>query len=299
MRHLSFLTIAAMVCGTFAATAALAVAPANAQPAAIRADGNAVSGADLTYADLADLALSAQLVARIQVRKVVRLKPAESPGVGPGMARLYVEGRTTALLVGNDIGESVRFLADVPLDAKGRPPRLVKTQALVLAHTVPGKPGELLLVAPDAMLRWSEPLEARLRAVLTEIVSPDAPPRITALREALHVPGNLAGEGETQLFFATEGGKPVSLSVIRRPGQAAAWGVSFSEIVDQAARPPQPDTLAWYRLACALPASLPDVANISDAPQDRRIAAEDYAQVVRELGPCTRTRTVAGGHALP
>jgi hypothetical protein len=245
---------------------------------------------DLTYADLTDMALPAELVAQVQVRKAARLKPAEAPGVAAGKARVYIEAQTTALLVGSDIGESVRFLADVPLDAKGRIPKLTKTSVIVLAHPVPGKPGDLLLVAPDAMLAWSPALEARLRAILTETVNPDAPPRITALREALHVPGNLAGEGETQLFFATEGGKPVSLSVVRRPGQPAAWGVSFSEIVDQAAQPPHPETLAWYRLACALPQTLPDSANISATATDRRIAAEDYAQVIRELGPCTRTR---------
>jgi len=161
---------------------------------------------------------------------------------------------------------------------------------VVLARTVPGKPAELALVAPDAMLAWTADVEQRLRAILTERNSPDAPPHITALREALHVPGNLAGEGETQFFFATEGGKPVSLSVVRRPGQPTTWGVSFSEIVDQAARPPEKDTLGWYRLACELPPQLPEGTNIADRPQDRQAAAEDYAQVIGDLGPCARKR---------
>jgi len=147
-----------------------------------------------------------------------------------------------------------------------------------------------LLVAPDAMLPWSAATETQVRAILTERVQPEVPPRITALREALHVPGNLAGEGETQLFFATEAGKPVSLSVIRRPDSAPTWGVSFSEIVDQAAQPPQPNTLAWYRLACSLPATLPDSANISDSEENRAIAVEDYALVMHDLGPCLRSR---------
>jgi len=155
---------------------------------------------------------------------------------------------------------------------------------------VPGKPGELQLTASDTMFPWSADLETKVRAILTELVSGNAPPRITSLREALHVPGNLVGEGETQFFFATDGGKPVSISVVRRPGEPTRWGVSFSEIVDQAAQPPRPDTLAWYRLACSLPTAIPDKAAISSSEADKRIAADDYALVIRELGPCRRNR---------
>ena len=245
---------------------------------------------DFAYADLVDLALPAQAVARAEVRKVARLKPEEAPGLPAGRARLYVEAKTQALLIGENLGESIRFLADVPLDARGKPPKLRKAQVLVLARAVPDRPGELQLVAPDAMLALTPAREATLRAILTETSRPDAPPAITALREALHVTGNLAGEGETQLFLGTATGAPVSISVLRRPGQPTAWGVSFTEIVDSAARPPLPATLAWYRLACGLPPRLPERANISATLADRRIAAEDYALVLADLGPCTRKR---------
>jgi hypothetical protein len=246
---------------------------------------------ELTYADLVDLALPAQLVALAEVRKAIRLKPEEAPGLGPDRARLYIEARTLDLLVGDDIGESIRFLADVPLDARGKPPKLGRTEVIVLGRAVPDRIDELQLVAPDAMVLLTPAREATLRAILTETSRPDAPPAITALREALHVSGNLAGEGETQLFLGTASGAPVSISVLRRPGQPTTWGVSFTEIVDSAARPPLPATLAWYRLACGLPARLPERANISSTLADRRIAAEDYAQVLADLGPCSRKRT--------
>ncbi|MFM9937471.1 MAG: hypothetical protein ACKVOL_14895 [Novosphingobium sp.] len=242
------------------------------------------------YADLVDLALPAETVLRAQVRKAVRLKPEEAPGLPAGRARLYIEARTTVLLIGPELGESVRFLADVPLDARGKVPKLTKTEVLVLARTVAERPDELQLVAPDAMLPLTAGREATLRAILTETASPDAPPAITALREVLHVSGNLAGEGETQLFLATTTGAPVSISVLRRPGQPATWGVSFTEIVDSAARQPLPATLAWYRLACGLPQRVPERTNISGTLADRRTAAEDYAQVLSDLGPCTRLR---------
>lgn len=299
MPRLTFCSVAhfvVLLAGVVSAGTALAQ---DARTAAIRTDSAALASATtvtappaLTYADLVDLALPAELVTRAQVRSVSRLKPAQAPDVPAGMARIYVEAVTTALLVGPDLGESIRFLADVPLDAKGKLPKLARTQVLVLAHTVPGRVGELQLVAPDAMLPWSAETESRLRGVLTALLAPDAPARVLALREALHVPGNLVGEGETQLFFATEGERPIALSVLRRPGEPTRWGVSFSEIVDQSASPPAHDTLAWYRLACSLPATLSEKANISATANERRITAEDYALVLADLGPCTRNRPV-------
>lgn len=247
-----------------------------------------------TYADLADLAVPARIVARAEVTKMAPLKPEQAPDVAPGHIRVYLEARTTAVLIGSDLGESLRFLADVPLDALGKAPKLRKTQVLLFAQAVPGRPGELRLVAPDAIIPATPEVEATTRSILTALVTPDAPPTITRLREALHVSGNLVGEGETQLFLATANGAPVSISILRRPGEPTRWGVSFTEIVDQSARPPAKDTLAWYRLACFLPPALPPQANLSGSPADRRAAAEDYALVLTDLGPCTRSRQPAG-----
>jgi hypothetical protein len=247
-----------------------------------------------TYADLVDLALASPVVVRATIRHQSKLDPADSPGLSPGFARLYFEADTAALLVGPPLGESLRFLADVPLDANGKVPKLNKTQVLLFGNVVPGRPGELQLSAADTMFAWSPPLESQVRAILTELISPDAPPRITGLREALHVPGNLVGEGESQFFFATAAtdgaAHPMSISVVRRPGEPTRWGVSFSEIVDQSATPPARNTLAWYRLACSLPATIPPHAAISSTEADQRMAADDYALVLRDLGPCRRNR---------
>lgn len=285
MPRLPFRSIVAL-CGWLAIAGPL---PAQAEQSPETADSVSSAPAQ-TYADLADLALPAEVVVRAQIRQATRLKPAQAPDLPASIARVYIVVRTSSLLVGPALGESLSFLADVPLDERGKLPKLNKSQVLVFARTVPGKPGQLALVAPDAMIAWTPDAEQRLRAILTERNSPDAPPHITALREALHVPGNLAGEGETQFFFATEGGKPVSLSVVRRPGQPTTWGVSFSEIVDQAARPPEKDTLGWYRLACELPPRLPDGTNIAERPRDRQAASEDYALIMADLGPCARQR---------
>ncbi|HUQ14037.1 MAG TPA: hypothetical protein VM055_07150 [Novosphingobium sp.] len=262
-------------------TALLAAA---APPAAIPGE------AALTYADLADLADAAPLVARAQIRSVKRLDPEQARGARPGMARVLVKARTRALLVGAGLGESIAYLADLPLDAKGRLPKLDKREVLLFASPVAGRPGELRLVAPDAQLAWSQGIEDRLRAILTELVAPGAPPRVLGVREAMHVAGNLLGEGETQIFLSTQAGDPVSITVLRRPGAPPQWGVAFGEIVDQAARPPERDTLAWYRLACFLPAGVTPATILPGADADRRKAAEDYRYVRGQLGACPRIR---------
>ena len=100
--------------------------------------------------------------------------------------------------------------------------------------------------------------------------------------------GTLVGESETQLFLDTRDDGPVSVSIVRRPGQAPRWGVSWTEIVDQSATAPQRNTLAWYRLACSLPATLPAAALLSDESDTRALAERDYAFVIEQLGPCER-----------
>ncbi len=261
-----------------------------AQQSAIRSGADSAASHALTYADLADLADASELVLRAQVRKVTRIKPEQAPNLPAGMARVLIEARTQTVLSGPAQGETVRYLADVALDPRGKLPKLGKAVVLVFARTVPGRPGELRLVDSGAQIAWSGETEMRTRAILTELLSPDPAPRILAVREILFVPGNLVGEGETQVFLQTEGNAPVSLSVVRRPGLPKTWGISLSEIVDQTARPPARDTLTWYRLACSLPRTMPAGASLSGSAASVRAAAEDYAFVMRELGECTRSR---------
>ena len=124
--------------------------------------------------------------------------------------------------------------------------------------------------------------------MLSAFLAADVPPRITGVRDVVSSVGNLAGESETQIFLSTPRGDPAALTVIRRPGMAPRWGVSWTELVDQAAQPAQKDTVAWYRLACALPRTLPASANLAADPADRARAAQDYSFVIDQLGPCQR-----------
>ncbi len=244
-----------------------------------------------SYADLADLAAPAALVVKAQVRKVAEVEPERAAGLRAGWARLYIEARTEAVLGGRTtLGEALRYLVDVPRDAKGKPPKLGKRSVILFARPVSGRPGELQLVAPDAQLLWDPVLEGRVTALLAEFYAPSAPRAIGGLREVIHVPGALAGEGETQFFLTTTGGEPVAITVSRTPGSAPRWSVSFSELVETGAPPPARETLAWYRLACFLPRQLAPGVNVSAAPEDRQAAARDYRFVLEQLGACPRLR---------
>jgi hypothetical protein len=220
-----------------------------------------------------------------------RTKPERAIGVAPGHVRLYIEAETQALIAGNvPLGGSLRYLVDVPLTPKGKVPKLKKSEVILFARAVPGSAGAIQLVMPDSQLQWSAELEARLRPILSALAAPTVPPKVTGIRDALSVAGNLTGESETQFFLRTSSGAPLALSVVRRPGLSPAWGVSYSEIVDQAVRAPQPETLGWYRLACFLPQQLPPAANLSTSQPDRARADADYRFVLQQLGPCGRTR---------
>jgi hypothetical protein len=242
------------------------------------------------YSDLADLALAASVAVVVTVHDATRLKDADAVGVPPGMARFYLTGDVATLIAGaGGLPARVDWIADVPLAAPNRVPKLKKQRLLLLARQVPAKPDTLQLVSRGGELAWSPELETRVRAILSAKVAADAPPAITGVGHAFHVAGSIPGEGETQVFLKTTNGRPVSLSSLRRPGEAPRWSVSLAEIVDDSAAPPARDTLLWYRLACGLPATLPDDAVADQAPEDATQARADYGFVLEALGACGRT----------
>jgi hypothetical protein len=244
----------------------------------------------LTYADLVDLTDSSSFVVRAEIRDAILLPAARAPDVKPGYGRIYVEAVPLEGLRG--LAPQVpmlRYLADVPLGPKGKLPPYKKLQVLLFARGQKGS-ADIQLVAPDAQLVWGSDLDARVRSLISELGAGDAPPRLTGVTQALYEPGNLVGEGETQLFLSTGTGQPATITVQHRPNRPTNWSVSFSEVVNAQGRPPAPETLAWFRLACGLPRALPRGVNVSDNNEDRIQAALDYANVLHDLGPCERRR---------
>ncbi|AIT06915.1 hypothetical protein MC45_11615 [Sphingomonas taxi] len=251
------------------------------------------AGSGISYADLTDLVIASPVIADATIRSAVRLKGADAVGVAPGFTRFYVEADLGALVRGaGGLPPRIGYLLDIAPDSSGRLPKLKKMRVLLFGRPVAGRPDQIQLAAPDAQIVWSSADDARVRAIATALVAADAPPVITGIGNVFHVPGALPGEGETQVFLTTANGAPVSLTVLRRPGEQPRWAVALSEIVDEAAAPPARDTLLWYRLACALPADLPEQSIASLAASDATLAREDYGYVREQLGACRRTRTI-------
>lgn len=256
-----------------------------------------------SYADLADLATTAPMTIHARIYKSAALKPERAPGLAAGHVRFYVEADVVSLIRGaGPLASRISYLVDLPLGANGKAPKLKKKQPVLLfARPIAGatagttNTGSVRLIAPDAQIDWDPQTESRIRAILTELVKPGAPPAITGIANGFHVPGTLPGEGETQLFLDTATGEPVSLTILTAADGTRRWAAAFGEIVDESAAIPARNTLAWYRLACGLPRTLPLDRLRGTTAADRRKAASDYAVVLGALGECTRTRTPPPG----
>src|ERR1700712_3154488 len=246
----------------------------------------------LSYADLADLAVAAPVVAHLRIRGAETLHADLAPNLAPGFHRFLVEAEVVALIRGEGgLAPQITYLVDLADDSRGHAARLRRhDEGLVLASPVADRPAALRLAAPDAPPPYTPAPAERLRALLREISAAGAPPRITGIGRAFFVPGSLPGESETQIFLQTADGRPISLSILRRPGERPRWSVALSEIVDEAAAPPAPDTLLWYRLACTLPPGLPPQSLSEASADEARAIQADYRVVMGGLGPCARTR---------
>lgn len=247
---------------------------------------------ELSYADIADLALGAPIIASARVERTRRVDEERAVGLAPNHVRFYVEAELQILIrSANAVPARVSYLVDMPLDASGRRPRIRNRQVILLAAPVPGRRGEIRLIAPDAQLEWTASREQAIRTLLSEAASADASGTVTGVGNAFSVPGTLPGESETQIFLATSDGRPVSLSILRRPNQEPRWTVSLSEIVERASPPPERNSLLWYRLACFLPERLPDSSMETTDRKQIAIARQDYALVMEDLGGCERYRS--------
>ena len=246
-----------------------------------------------SYADLADLALAAPMAAHVRVARAQELKKEQAAGVRPGFARLYIEAEIVSLIRSADAGvpSRIRYVVDLPRDPNGKAPKLRKgTEFLLFGLPVAARPGEIQLSAPDAQIPYTAARADQVRSILREATGANAAPKITGIGRAFHVPGAIPGESETQIFLRTEANEPVSLTVLRRPGETPQWAVALSEIVDDAAAAPKRDTLLWYRLACALPRALPGQSLAEADAAGAEAIQGDYRYILDQLGPCPRSR---------
>lgn len=230
-----------------------------------------------SYAALAAAFADAPLVARVRVTSSQEIKPPP----GPDKVRYFATAAVTALVrAPSPQPPTLNLLADLPLDSRGKRPKINKAEWLIAARP---SGAQVQLLAPPAV--WSADTEARVRAIVAAATAAGAPGQVRRITGAFHSPGNVPGESETQIFIDFAGGGKGSLSVLRRPGLAPAWSASFGEVASDTP-PPAKDTLGWFRLACGLPGALPDeaVAELDEA--GRTAARVDYAFLRGQLGPC-------------
>ncbi|GAA0465832.1 hypothetical protein GCM10009096_03100 [Parasphingorhabdus litoris] len=257
-------------------------------PAFSQSDTNADP---LQYADIADLSVSAPLIAHVTIKEAIKVDPKRVTNAPPGTQRYYIVATTNALIRGQGgIPETIRYIIDLPLNERGRAPKIKKKQFIIFARNLTGSSGDIQLAAPDAQIDWTPARDQRVRSLVREIVARNAAPAIARVGSAFHVPGTIIGEGETQIFLETNSGDPVSITILSREGQKKVWAVSLSEIVDEAARAPVRNSLLWYRLACFLPKSLPEESLAGDSAANANQARRDYDLVIQDLGNCPRTR---------
>lgn len=262
-----------------------------AQPAPSLPPAFAIEAETASYADIADLVVISPLIIDVTVRNASKVAPEQAIGVPGSLQRMLIEADVMALIRGEGgIASRVRFVLDVPKDAKGKVPKLKKQRLFLFGSPVAGRTGEIRLSRPNALAYFSSANDALVRRITQEAVLIDAPQRITSVASAFHSAGTVLGEGETQIFLKTEKDQPVSLTVLSRPNQQKQWAVSTAEVIDSSATAPERFTLLWYRLACGLPRSLPTDRIEAARDEDAARAQADYKFVIDALGPCGRKR---------
>lgn len=254
-----------------------------------------------SYAQAADLAQGAPAILIGKVRSVAPVRQERAAGLRPGTARYYLAVQATTLIRGEGgLSPRLGMVIDLPEPSSRTQARALKGKTFLFFGKAAAGGMQFQLLDSDALLPWTPAVEAQIRSIASELVAADAPPAVRGVVDAFHVRGTVAGESETQIFLATTTGRPVSLSVIRRPGQAPHFGAALGEIIDEAASVPPRDTLLWYRLACGLPATLPAVAMTKLDPADGGAASADYAAFLDQLGGCNRgVRPPLLGKAVP
>jgi hypothetical protein len=251
----------------------------------------AVQPDSASYADIADLVVISSLIVDANIRNLRKIPLEQAVGVPANLQRMLVEADIVTLIRGQEgVAPRVRFLLDIPKDAKGKIPKLKKQRLFLLGSSVAGRPGEIRLSRPNALIQWSAANDILVRAITKEAVQIDAPEKITGITSAFYSAGTVIGEGETQIFLKTAKEQPLSLSVLSRPGEQKRWAVSTAEVIDESATAPAKFTLLWYRLACELPRSLSaEMVEAADSEGAAKVQA-DYNYILDSIGPCGRKR---------
>lgn len=237
--------------------------------------------------DLARLTLAAPIILRATIDRAARVEGVAAAGLEPGMQRFYAEAAVTALITApSAVAARVAYLVDVPVDGRGRAPRLKGADVLLFLRGVTAKPGQFQIAAVGGQRAWTAADEASVRRLAGEKADPRlADLALTGVGDAFRVEGTVPGEAETQIFLRTASGAPIALVVLSRPGTARQVQVATGDVIDEAAEPLRPGSLLWYHVACTLPPALPAEAGAELSEAERAAVADDYRFAISST-PC-------------
>ena len=239
--------------------------------------------------DLIDMAVDAETILSATVTKTRTIPQDKSPGLAPGYRRLLVDAEVDALLTARgSVPAEIKYLVDLPEDARGRAPNIREQRVLLFLGREYG-PGEFALAHKYGQQPWTSERETDVRRFVTELADPKlnalAPTEVVS---AFHVPGSLPGESESQVFLQTEAEQPMSLVILNRPGETPRYAVATGDIIDPNAGAPAKGSVVALGMACDLPAALPDDVLEEKSPSERAALEKDFAFVREQLGECER-----------
>ena len=240
------------------------------------------------FTNTVELTLAAPVIVRATITKARRISAKSAPDVAPGRVRLMITAQVSNVLVAPDaLGQTLQWLWDAPLDARGRPQQAKGLDILVFLAAMPAANGSSRLASRRAQQPWDPALADLVRATQTEQRSGTVP-IIRGVSSGFRAEGTIPGESESQFFLNSADGKPATLVVQNRPGEVRRVLVARGDIIDESAQRVLPGTLLWYRLACFLPARLPAAIG-GDDPALATALAKDWRDALTSLGPCGKT----------
>jgi hypothetical protein len=245
-----------------------------------------------TYAELARLTVENPVVVRAEVRRqsVAKVAAGEAP-LPPGHIRLLLQARVTGVLAAAAaVPETITIIWQGPSLAKGKAPRFVKRQGLFFLSAARDRDDLFGLASAANILPSDAVLESRVKSIAAEARGPQYRDlRLTGISEAFSQPDEPPYARRTVFFLTTRSGKPVSLYLRAHGDDPQRDLVLFttSDFIANVA-PVQPETLAWFFLACALPRTLPPaVLAAQPSEADASYLAADFERVFAKLGTCS------------
>jgi hypothetical protein len=266
---------------------------------ALAAEGKVAppQAASLSYSDIADLADASPLILKVRIRSVRTVELPAPEGSKTRVRYQMVNATTLSLIRGtNGIAPQVAFMVAAPPKAKMAaesalaPVRLRAGGTMLLFARPAARAGQIQLVSRHAAQPWSEALETTTRAITARAAWRQCRARDRGGGATLFTFRVRSREKARRRYSSRRPPAPRYPSPSRiAPGETARWGVSLGEIVDETAFAPAPGSLLWYRLACSLPPTLPDISVRTLPLLDAESARRDYRFVIESLGSCGHT----------